>query len=628
MARIEVSSIRNKCRAVFASAVEIYGGYDPRSLGIGRIGLGLLLLHNVWRRVPGLVTFYTNDGILPNHSVLWRPTFEYMFSFFLAASRAEEAAVMFSICAAVFLVFTAGYRTRLFHVLSFACLVSLQSRQAFTMNGGDVALCVLTAWTMFLPMGARFSLDAVLSSLRARKEVVVGELNDRAAFTPSENRARASLAFFAILLELSVIYYFNAVNKHGWTWRRGLAVHYVLYQERMVTWFGSLIRDHVSVSMSRALSYGVLGLEFAAPFLLLTPVGTRKARRIASILLPLMHLGFASCLNVGQFSFNMIGFFPLLMSAQDWDWFEKRLAPAASRARTVYVPEASTVGFAWARLLSRLDLFGRLRFAAGPRWEVEDPQAHARASGAAAVAACIAALPCGRLFAALLGAPGVRTLAEWTFRTFARRAETLDCWMSAWQARRARPSPEPSPARLWFRRHPLAFLREGAAALLIFACTNQLLVQNWAIPQRFKPAQPKWVTQLIWYARLDQGWQMFSPDVPTSERHMYVDAVTFGGRHVDPFNEAGSRVALAPIERIPTHLQQNEFWYDYEREIFGTEVYWRALKEWIFKYHERTGNPEDRIISFEAKILEHDGPPPGETEYVNPRTKVMFAARE
>ena len=121
---------------------------------------------------------------------------------------------------------------------------------------------------------------------------------------------------------------------------------------------------------------------------------------------------------------------------------------------------------------------------------------------------------------------------------------------------------------------------------------------------------------------------MFSPDVPTSERHLYVDAVTFGGRHVDPYNEAASRVATLPLERIPPHLVQDEFWCDYEREIFGTEAYWRALKEWIFRYHLRTGRPEDRIISFDAKIIEADFPPPRETEPMNIRTKVMFSARE
>jgi hypothetical protein len=616
-------------RGPIRAAVETYGAFDHRSLGVARIGLGLLFLHDVWRRIPGMTYFYSNDGVTPNHTVLWRPTIEHMFSFFLAASRTEEAAVMFLLCSIVFAAFTVGYRTRFTHVLSFACLTAIHTRQGFTMNGGDVALSVLAAWTMFLPMGARFSVDAVRASLAARREKSAEELNDRAAFPAPSSQPRASLAFFAILLQLAVIYYFNAVNKHGWTWHRGLAIHFVLYQERMVTWFGVWLRQHMTVQLSRILSYMTLGLEYTAPFLLLTPVGSVWARRFALISLPLMHLGFAACLNVGQFSFNMMGYFPLLVSKDDWAWLGRHLAPSPARARTVHVRESSPVGFAAARILSRLDTFGRLRFVAGEKWEVVDAGTQRRTTGTIAVAESLAALPWGLPAAFVLRLPGVRSLGEFVLRSIARHEATIARFFHLRPAARM-PEPDrgPSPARAWLRRVPLTAMREAAVAVVIFACTNQLLVQNFAIPQRFKPSQPKWVTQLIWYARMDQGWQMFSPDVPVGERHLYVDAVTFGGRHVDPYNEAASRVAPVPLERIPPHLVQDEFWCDYEREIFGTEAYWRALKEWIFAYHIRTGKPEDRIVSFDAKIIESDAPPPKEFLSTNIRTKVMFSAHE
>src|SRR5262245_52502912 len=140
-----IRELGGKLKGHFDAAVEIYGRYDHRSLGLARIGLGLLFLHNVWRRVPGMPSFYSNEGVLPNHTVLWRPTIEHMFSFFLATSRTKEAAVMFVLCTIVFAAFTVGYRTRFTHVLSFACHTALQTRQAFTMNGGDVALSVLAA---------------------------------------------------------------------------------------------------------------------------------------------------------------------------------------------------------------------------------------------------------------------------------------------------------------------------------------------------------------------------------------------------------------------------------------------------------------------------------------------------
>jgi hypothetical protein len=626
-------SLRARLAPRVAEAVEIYGRFDPRSMGLARIGLGLLLIWDLLRRVPDLSNWYSNEGLLPNHTVLWRPSSDYMFSFFFAASRPSEVAVMFVLSGIVFLIFTLGYRTRFFHILSFACMVSLHDREIFTENGGDCALNILCAWTLFLPLGARFSIDAVRKSLARRRERTAEELNDRAGAAVKPPYT-ASIAFFAVLLQLAVIYYFNAVNKHGMTWHRGTAVRYVLYQERMVTWLGLLVRDHIGFNLSRFLTYTTLGLEFVAPVLLLTPFAWQWSRRFAVIALPLLHVGFAAGLNLGQFSFNMIGYFPLLLSADDWAWLARHLAPGQGRARTVLVREDAPLAFAWARVLARLDAFGRLRFAhldegegqAGT-WQVLDPANGRRTSGARAFADCLAALPAGLPLAVVLGLPVVRSLADITGRWIAARESTFARWLRLGIPTQASVAREPSPSRAWLLRRA-AILREVSIVVLIVASTSQLLVENHAVPQRLKLPQPKWITQLVVYPRLLQGWQMFSADVPTGERMLYVDAVTFGGRHVDPFNEAGSRVATLPVDKIPPHMEQDEFWCDYTNRIPENEAYWRALKEWIFAYHLRTGRPEDRVISFEAKLIEGESPAFGETQSKNWKTRVMLSARE
>jgi hypothetical protein len=628
----KVGRLRNAARRAFASAVEIYGTFDHRSLGLARIYLGVLLLHDLVRRLPDISTWYSNEGILPNHVVLWRPHSEYMFSFFFAASRTAEAAVMFVLCAAVFIAFLVGYRTRVTKLLAFACMVSMAYRLAFLENGGDIALKVLFAWMLFMPLGARFSIDAVKDSLAARRERTAEELNVKVPQRDPTKHAVASLAFFALLLQLAVIYYFNAVNKRGWTWHRGSAVHYVLYQERMITWFSLLVRDYMPLRISRMLTLGTLTLEYAAPILLLTPIFWRRTRRLAVLLLPLMHLGFAACLNLGQFSFNMVGFFPLLLTAENWEWLGKEFGPGPERARAVHVREASPLAFAWARLLSRLDSFERLKFAPlgaeppeGASWYVEDPATGRRATGARAFVECVAALPCGRPLAWLLGLRPFLAVSERVGRLLARKEGAVARWL-----RLGAPRPEasdPSPARLWVRRR-FAVVRELGVMVLLVCCTSQLLVENNAIPKRLKLPQPKWMAQVVWYPRLTQGWQMFSPDAPTGERLLYVDAVTFGGRHVDPLNEAASRVAALPLDHIPPHLEQDEWWHDYVRGIPEAEGYWRGLKDWIFAYHHRTGRPEDRIVSFEARLIETENPPPGQRGQRNIRTKEMLSGRE
>jgi hypothetical protein len=518
-----------------------------------------------------------------------------------------------------------GWHTRLFHVLSLVCLVSLHDRVIFLENGGDVALNLLCAWTLFLPMGRRFSIDALRVSFRSGQEKSARDLNER---EPAATGGVASLAVLAILLELSVIYYFNAVNKHGWTWRRGLAVYYVLYQERMVTWFGLILRRLMTVPLSRVLSYAVLAIEYAAPVLLLSPFARLRLRRVAIVLFPALHLAFAAGLNLGQFSFNMIGYFPLLLSAEDWTAIGRRFGPAPSRARTVYVSEASGLAWAWARLLSRLDAFDRLRFVpAGPEttWVVEDPVTGQRSSGAAAIAECLAALPLGLPLAWFVRSSVVDRVGRWVASNEAWIAGGLRLAPAGASPRE--PRVEAGVVRRWWGRRT-GEGRELAAMVLLAAVTSQLLVENHAIPQRYKFPQPKWVTALVVYPRLLQGWQMFSADVPTGERMLYVDAVTFDGRHVDPFNEAGSRVASLPVTAIPGHMQQDEFWCDYTNRIPENGAYWRAFKEWIFDYHRRTGRTQDRIVSFDASLIEHDEPAPGETAPQNVRTKVIMHEHE
>ena len=86
---------------------------DPRTLAFGRIFFALVMIGDLLRRVPWIREFYTNAGILPNHTVLWRPPVSRLFSFFFMSSLPEEAAVWFFLCFVCFFCFLIGFKTRL-----------------------------------------------------------------------------------------------------------------------------------------------------------------------------------------------------------------------------------------------------------------------------------------------------------------------------------------------------------------------------------------------------------------------------------------------------------------------------------------------------------------------------------
>src|SRR4029079_1563381 len=159
----------DRSRAIRDELRRTYLEMDPRTLAFDRIFFALVMIGDLLRRIPWIREFYTNAGILPNHTVLWRPPVERLFSFFFMSSLPEDAAIWVAICFSCFFCSLIGWRTRLFHVLSFVMTTSLHNRMLFAENWGGVAIGALMIWTVFLPTGRRFSVDAVIASMRARR---------------------------------------------------------------------------------------------------------------------------------------------------------------------------------------------------------------------------------------------------------------------------------------------------------------------------------------------------------------------------------------------------------------------------------------------------------------------------
>ena len=609
----------------FPGFAQRYLSLDPRSLGLGRIYLGFLLLLDLLRRVPDLEVWYTNVGLLPNHTLLWRPGAKYQFSFFFGASHLGEVAVLFALCGLIFFCFLIGWKTRLFHWLSVLCIVSLHDRVIFLENGGDVVMNILCIWTLFLPMGARFSVDSLVASCRQRREATLAEVEDRASL-PLETRPAVSLAVFGLLLQISVIYYFNVVHKGGLNWRDGTAVHYALHQDRLVSWLGWKLRPHLTLTLSQILTYSSLAAEALAPILVLNPFRWRLTRRLAVMVMAGLHIGFALLMNLGLFSFNMIGFFLLLIPDRDWDrltrWFRRNPGPA----REVQVDASSALCFQAARVLARLDPRHQLRFveATGPALVVQNPGNGRRFEGAAALPSIFAGLPFGAPLALLLRVPGLNLLFAALYGRIASRRQTLGPAFGLYPAGSPPPPLEPAlPARHWFSLQAMR-LREVAAVLLMIALGSQVLMENRAVPRWLKPGQAEWMRMVVEYPRIFQGWGMFAPNAPMDDINVVVEATTVEGRQVDPLNERGSRLAPVPANAIVEFLDHDEYFCDYIQRIAGMGAYHPALSEWIQAYHHRTGRPQDRIVHFEVFSLVDQSPPIGRTQPTDTKKTRLF----
>lgn len=641
-------------RRVSRFLVDRYLTIDARSVGLGRVVVAIVLLVDLLRRIPVLDLFYTNDGLLPNHTLLWRPPTQWMFSFFFLASLREEAILCFAICAFVYLALLVGWRTTLMRFLAPICLISLHARVTLVENGGDWTLCELILWSSLLPLGRRFSVDAVLASLRRRRETTAAELADRAAMLPRPtdpldtgagiNRV-VSLAAFTILLQLAISYFFNAVQKGGPTWRTGSAVHYVLYQNRMVTWFGVWMRGHMTLGLSRVLSYAALATESTLPILILSPILRTWTRRAAILAVIGLHLGFQCFINLGIFSWAMIGYTPFLLTASEWDLWG-RLAVRSRRRVTLYFDAGCGVCFQLARVCARLDVFERIRLMSSAEVPAGAPELSPellsrtivavdergrRTTRADAVAATLRALPLGLLWSLPLRIPGLRQLAGRGYDAFARNRQTISTWLGL--AACGVPGARPAPAALPPPRAPVidwlgrlaAILREGFTLAMLITIVNEALWINQAVPPALKFDEPGWVKRLVAYPRFIQAWSMFASDAPTTDESMVVDAVTADGRHVDPYSEVAGRYPYPGTEEIPSRLDNDSFFFNYSVRIPDQGVYHGAFIEWILHYPERTHDPADRIVRFDAYKIENDSPPPGQTVPRNVRKHIFLS---
>jgi predicted DCC family thiol-disulfide oxidoreductase YuxK len=629
------------------SLTRTYLTFDGRSLALGRVVLAAVLMVDVLRRIRWLRDFYSNEGLLPNHTVLWQPFQPRAFSFFLMASHPEESAVGFVIAFCCFSCLLVGFRTRLFHVLSFVMTTSLHSRILFAENGGAVALGAVVFWTAFLPLGRRFSVDALLSSLRARPDETPRDLAPSRR-PVADARPIVSLAVLALLLQLGVIYAFNYVHKSGMTWRTGTAVHYVLEQERIVTWIGLWARHHLPFAATLGLTYGTLVIEASAPFLILSPFFRPLCRALAIGLLTALHGGIGLMVNLGIFSAAMIAYYPFLVDTAHWEWLATR---TRGRKREVFYDAGCGVCFQIVRVLARLDSRHRLTWISN-REEgalpagvdpallertilVLDPTTGRRWTRGDAVAEIVASLPFGRLGAWVLLVPGLRAGAGYLYDALARRRTAISLWWGFAACSIAEPALDDTASRTSgspvagtpfgaFRRAQAPRLRELGVAFALFVAAADLSVSNGALPEAWRwTSRPAWMAAAVMYTHVAEGWGMFSPDAPIYDEMVVVDAVTRDGRHVDPYNEAGSRVHALPVNDIPERLGHDSFFCDYTLRIPGAGAYHQALSEWIQRYAERTGYPGDTIVSFEAFKLEHTPPGPGETRPTNVR-RTMF----
>lgn len=579
---------------------------DLRSLAVLRIGLGLLILADLFIRGSDLSIWLSDGGVLPRDVVIdWIGASRWSF-YFISGSWLWSV-FLFGLAGLAAIAMILGYRTRWATLLSFVLLISLHNRAAMLLQGGDNLLLLLVFWSLFLPLGARLSVDAALIH------------PDRRPSSPTPNRY-VSIATAAILLQAMSVYFFSAFLKSGDEWYQdGTAIYYALHLDDMITWLAHLWRDQhwLTVPLTRYVWW----LELIAPLLIFSPWLRVPLRLLMMFAFISMEIGFIFNLHIGLFPLVSILSILLFTPTETWDALEQRFWSSAGAGWQIYYDR--DCGFCLKMCWLLKTFLGLKQTPISPAQS--DPEI---AEILERDFSWVVVTPEGKRltkWSAMVGVFSASFWLKWLSPVLAwpsRLGDKVYDWVAAHRGEFGRwfafllpwRKPTPLPGFLW---------QVFAGGFLIYILAyNVSTVPSWRLPfitadqdnvyRYIFPAEWKGLKRVL---RLDQKWNMFAPYPRRSDSYLVVPGILASGKIVDVYNVSSEQPNFAKPASIYDEKYKNYRWRKYIIRL-GQKRHRRFLREYA-KYSCRRYNDqfgaEDPLTQFIVYRMVEKTPEPGQT---------------
>jgi len=336
------------------------GQLDLRPLGFMRIAFGAVLFWSVIDLAPVLIDFFSDSGVAPRSALFGTIARADRFSVYDIAGPYWVLIALFVLTLISILVFMVGWHSRIASVTTFLLVCGLHERNLLAFDGSDMIIRILLFWLMFMPTGARYSVDAVLRSARGEPLVTHG----------------TALPIRLGQINIAWVYLNTSIYKWpGVEWHNGSALRIALGLDHLFTrtlghllynqgWFLSLGTTFTVIAETTMLPLVFLPLGKPAtgplsrwPSWLFQP--TWKALAIANV--TAMHLGIAFLMSVGNFSYLMISSYFLLFEPEWIEVVVRGLKRVWSKSVTkVYYDGECGVCTRLAKVLRGFDVFGNL----------------------------------------------------------------------------------------------------------------------------------------------------------------------------------------------------------------------------------------------------------------------------
>ncbi len=268
---------------------------DSRTLAVFRIAIGLLIIGDILARASTFTFFYTEDGVVPQELAESR-TVDGAFSFFFYTQDPTIIALLFLIHALVAIQLMIGYKTTFAMILSFLFVISLDHHNPLILSHADTLFRLLCFWAIFIPLGERWSIDALQRDREPRMSV-------------------ASLGTAAILLQMVYMYTINGIHKiNGPLWNSREATPLIFGLDDMTYFLAGPMRQYpVMLEILGTMWYFLLVMSLLLLFL------QGRSRYAMAILIFGAHLSFTITVRIGAFGWVGMSGVMLFLPAIFWE---------------------------------------------------------------------------------------------------------------------------------------------------------------------------------------------------------------------------------------------------------------------------------------------------------------------
>lgn len=300
------------------------------------IVVGILIFFDIFDRLWLSFDHYAMLGVWPQLAASERLGSQ-SFSLFFAGTSTSFQVFLLLLMLLLAGMFASGLHTRIVSVALWIMMVSLHNRNELVLDCGDRFLCCALFWCMFLPLGARFSLDAALhnahdvrlrepgrradasadrlsapshfehSSARRRKKAQRSSDSGALDAPPEQHsvathsRTYCGVGSVALVLQFALFYWQSTRLK--WAereWRDGTALYYAFSLDHIATPMAVFALR--SAAFTGLLTRLFLYAELALSVLPLAPLFNASARVLAVALCLFLHAVFALLLDLGSWA--------------------------------------------------------------------------------------------------------------------------------------------------------------------------------------------------------------------------------------------------------------------------------------------------------------------------------------